>query len=259
MRRPRLARRQSLGLVAAWLCTSCDLPPTPTAGEAPTVVAISPSEGSLARDGHVEIVLDRLIEPASLIGADASLRSGERELGVGLAFDPVSRVLVADPTARLLDPDLDYTLRVSGPRAFDGTPLAPVEHRLRVTRDLEPPPAVPSYDEVLAVLDGCRSCHEGPTAALGLDVRDLAGTAIGVPASEVSGAAFGRGLGGIQRIEPGHPERSYLVYKMLGEGPIVGAPMGDAASPDTPLARASIALLSRWIAAGARVPPREQP
>jgi hypothetical protein len=220
---------------------ACDLPPPPAAREPLQGRVVSPTDGRLERDGVVQISVSALIEPRSMLGADASLRSGERELGVGLAFDPVTRLLVADPTARLLDPDIDYRLHLEGPRGFDGAPLAPTE------------------DDVLAVLEGCRGCHEGPTAALGLDVTDLRRTAIGVPAAEVAGASFGRGLGGLQRIEAGHPERSYLVYKMLGEGPIVGATMGAEGSPDVPLPRASIAIVSRWIAAGARPTAREQP
>jgi hypothetical protein len=222
-------------------------------------VVIAPSDGLLARDGTVEIALDGLVAPWSIVGADASLRSGERELGVGLAFDPVTRVLMADPTPRLLDPDVDYTLHIEGPRGFDDGHLEPIDARLRVTRALAEPTVSPRYDEVLAVLEGCRGCHEGPGAALGLDVADLVSTAIGVPASEVAGMSTGRGLVGLARIEPGHPERSYLVYKMLGEGPIVGATMGSESAPDVPLPRASIAIVSRWIASGALVPSGEQP
>ena len=221
-------------------------------------VVVAPEDGLLARDGAVEIAVDGLLEPSSLIGADASLRSGDRELGVGLAFDPVTRVLTADPAPRLLDPDVDYVLHVSGLRSFEGW-VEPLEHPLRVVRRLEPARAVPRHEEALAALAGCRGCHEGPTAALGLDVTDLRGTAIGVPAVEVRGATFGRGLGGLERIEPGHPERSYLVYKMLGEGPIVGATMGDEAMPGEPLPRASISVVSRWIAAGAPMSSGERP
>lgn len=251
-------RTAALAILAV-ASAACDLPPPPAAREPLQGRVVSPADGRLERDGVVQISVSALIEPRSMLGADASLRSGERELGVGLAFDPVTRLLVADPTARLLDPDIDYRLHLEGPRGFDGAPLAPIELPLRVTPTLAEPVPPPTEDDVLAVLEGCRGCHEGPTAALGLDVTDLRGTAIGVPAAEVAGASFGRGLGGLQRIEAGHPERSYLVYKMLGEGPIVGATMGAEGSPDVPLPRASIAIVSRWIAAGARPTAREQP
>ena len=46
----------------------------------------------------------------------------------------------------------------------------------------------------------------------------------------------------------GRPEYSYLVYKLLGDGPVVGARM----PPDGPsLSAEEIARVSDWIAAGA--------
>ncbi len=231
----------------------CDLPP-PARSRAPIRVVSFRPEAAIPRDGTVVLVLDGLLDPSSLPASSASLASGSRELGAGLSFDPVRRELTVDPLPRLLDPDIDYVLEVDGPVGFDGGRLDPVSLPIRVTRDLAPPPEpAPSFAEVSEVLSGCRDCHSGATAALGFDVDDLEHTAIGVPALQTQGAAFARGLGGTMRIEPGRPERSYLVYKLLGEGPILGAPMGDAASPDVPLPREAIAIVARWIAAGAHV------
>lgn len=209
---------------------------------------VAPLDGRLARDGDVVIAVGGLLAPSSLRGADAFLASGDLELGVVLRFEPVERRLTVTPTARLLDPDLDYTLHVRGLRGFEGELLSPIALPLRVTRARAPVEPAPSFREVESVLAGCRGCHEGATSVLGLDVSDLAHTAVGVAAVEV---ARGGPLAGMRRIEPFHPERSYLVYKMLGEGPIVGAPMGSASAPDVPLPRAQIAIVSRWIAAGA--------
>ena len=55
---------------------------------------------------------------------------------------------------------------------------------------------------------------------------------------------------GIPRIAPGEPEQSYMVYKMLGAGPMRGSPMpfnGPLISPIDQL------QISRWIRQGARV------
>ncbi len=253
----RFVRWASLSVV---VIGACDLPPDRVVSEE-TVAStlLFPTDGRLARDGAFTIEVGGLLEPTSLFGVDATLTSGERELGVALRFDPVTRILVADPDAALLDPDLDYVLRVSGPVDFEGRPLEPIEERVRVVREQAPPePEAPGFDEVSRVLEGCRSCHAGPTAALGLDVDDLVGTAIGVRSAEVAPSNFGRD-GTAMLIDPGHPERSYLVYKMLGEGPIAGAPMGAEGSPDVPLSRDAIGIVSRWIAAGAVVPDGERP
>lgn len=237
----------------------CDLPPSPQVSSEQTIAGrvLAPTDGRLARDGSVSIAVDALIDPSSLFGADTTIRSGERELGVYLHFDPATRILLAHPAPSLLDPDLDYALRVAGPRTFDGRTLEPIELPLRVVRESAPVQPAPSHADVLEVLDGCRGCHEGATAAAGLDVTDLRGTAIGVRASELAPSSLGRE--GSLLIEPFHPERSDLVYKMLGEGPIVGAPMGTSDAPDVPLPRASIAIVTAWIAAGAETSDGEQP
>lgn len=247
--------------LATGLWAACDLPPEP--GDVPgeiRVLSVTPRGGELTRDGVVRLELDALVAPSSLQTSSALLASGDRELGARLAFDPVGRVLTLDPAARLLDPDIDYWLVVEGPRGFDGAELEPVSIPFRVLRATAgPAPVPPTLEEVQGALAPCAPCHAGPTAALGLDVTALERTAIGVSAVQTAGASLGRGLGGTLRIEPGHPERSYLLYKMLGEGPIVGAPMGAAESPDVPLPRETIALVSRWIAAGAPGDPSEQP
>lgn len=221
---------------------------------------MAPRGGELERDGNIELTLDALVSPSSLLTSSALLASGDRELGAYLRFDPVTRVLSVDPAPRLLDPEIDYRLVVEGPRGFDGAELEPISIPYRVVRRLaEPDPAPPTLDEVERVLAPCVPCHAGPEAALGLDVTDLPATAVGVPAAQMAGAAFDRGLGGTARIEPGHPERSYLVYKMLGEGPIRGATMGGAEEPDVPLPPGVTAVVSRWIAAGASTVRSEQP
>jgi hypothetical protein len=251
--------RSRSSLAASFLGLSfvlaCDLPPAsaPVEGTV-TASVVDPSDGILPRDGSVAIAVGGLLDPVSLYGADALIRSGDRELGVVLRFDPATRILIADPTPALLDPDLDYTLHVAGPRDFEGRPMETIDARFRVVRDRSSPEREADFDAVTRVLAGCRGCHEGPTAAMGLDVTDLRRTAIGVRSSEIAPSQPS-----LRIIEPGHPERSYLVYKMLGEGPIVGAPMGAIEAPDEPLPRAAIATITRWIARGAVIPDPEQP
>lgn len=232
--------------------SACDVASGGRPADAVRILAIQPPH-ELERDGVVLLRLDAAIDPHSLLTSEAAIRSGGRELGASLRYDPVGRALWVDPTPARLDPDLDYHFRVDGPTSFEGRRLAPSTFTLRVVDALAPPPPPPiAFDEVERVLAGCVPCHGPEQAVLGLDVTDLVGTAIGVPAREVRAATFGPSLAGVQRIEPYHPERSYLLYKMLGEGPIVGDVMGSAVAPGVPLEVADLSIVSRWIAEGAR-------
>jgi hypothetical protein len=217
------------------------------------VLHVEPSD-VLPRDGDVRLTVDAAIDPFSLLTSDVAIRSGDRELGGGLRYDPVWRELWIDPAPARLDPEIDYLFRVDGPTSFEGRRLGPSTFWLRVVDELAPPPPPPvPFEEVERALAGCVACHGPERAVLGLDVTDLAGSAIGVPAEQVRASTFGPALTGLRRIEPGHPERSYLLYKMLGEGPIVGAPMGDGSAPDHPIDRLVIARVSTWIAEGAHI------
>jgi hypothetical protein len=86
-------------------------------------------------------------------------------------------------------------------------------------------------------------CHGGATPARGLDLRDAArtlATAVGVASEECPT---------VQRIEPGSPATSYLMWKLQGGGPcFVGARM-PRSSP--PLDAADQSTIGTWIAAGA--------
>ena len=59
--------------------------------------------------------------------------------------------------------------------------------------------------------------------------------------------------GALQRVDRGNvaglgrPEYSYVVYKLLGDGPVVGQRM----PPEAPLTPDEVALVSDWIAGGA--------
>lgn len=238
----------------------CDIPPATALSPPPiTTLRWYPSD-VLPRDGTVLVEIDAALDPYSLLGSDVAVRSGDRQLGASLRYDPVWRTLYIDPVPELLDPDVDYVFFVDGPTSFDGRRLGPSTFRLRVTEALATPGPDPvRFEEVRRALSGCEPCHGPERAVLGLDVTDLRGTAVGVPAEEVRSAAFGPALVGTQRIEPHHPERSYLLYKMLGEGPIVGDVMGAADTPGVSLSRTDVGVISRWIAEGAHVDDRVEP
>ncbi len=94
--------------------------------------------------------------------------------------------------------------------------------------------------EVFAVSCALSGCHSGASPAAGLDLSPAAayGSVVGVPAVQRSG---------MKRVEPGDPERSYLVKKMRGDADISGGrmPLGG------PYVEAQVRLVSDWVRRGA--------
>ena len=94
--------------------------------------------------------------------------------------------------------------------------------------------------EVFAVSCALSGCHTGTAPASGLDLSPAAayGNLVGVPAVQRAG---------MRRVEPGDPERSYLVKKMRGDADISGGRM----PPGGPYVEAQVRLVSDWVRRGA--------
>lgn len=181
----------------------------------------------------------------------------------------VERQIVLRPRAQLL-PENDYYLEVStGVRALSGAALPePYKLRFRTGRTVAPPtaPEPPiTLSDVLGPGAGLRqscaieTCHSragGRTPARGLD--------LGAPLAEVRtqlGALAGTLLQSgpvpaplvepMQLVQPGSPERSYLLRKLLahrGYTRISGDPM----PPRGPLDDSALTVVQSWIRQGAR-------
>jgi hypothetical protein len=102
----------------------------------------------------------------------------------------------------------------------------------------------PSYRGVSEVFFArlCTACHAGASAARGLDLSPAAAydELVRVPSEERSALA---------RVEPGAPERSYLVIKLAGGREMSGRrmPRNQPARPDDEIER-----VRTWIAEGAQ-------
>ena len=85
-------------------------------------------------------------------------------------------------------------------------------------------------------------CHAAATASEGLvlDAGQSYGLLVGHPASE---------HGSLARVEPGSPERSYLILKLRGDPSISGQRMPQDGPPF--LTQAQIDGIAGWIRAGA--------
>lgn len=258
---------------AALFCAAlgCDVP-QPRVEEGPRLLAVTPLDGAegVSRRTRVVFTFDRALQPSSVTSTSAVLVSGSRAMPVTRWVDPVSRTLTLEltGTAELL-PDLRFRAVVDGVRDLDGRVAERIEIAFRTgtsSREPEPRPA-PSFREIVEPLlrERCASegCHGGATPVLGLDLSSgdaIARSAIAVPSVEAGepplpGSTL-PGLGGMRRIEAsagvGFPERSYLVYKILGDPHVVGErmpPPSDAGGPG--LSETEQQLIADWIRAGA--------
>ena len=111
----------------------------------------------------------------------------------------------------------------------------------------------PTYELVATrVLSNCttRSCHGsgGGKGGLVLTPDQAYAQLVGVPAANEAARAKGK-----LRVAPGNPEASFLYQKLTSPAPDEGARMPYTGPP---LAAEDLALVRRWIAAGA---PRQPP
>ena len=216
----------------------------------------------------MRVRFDRLLAPSTIDRAQVRVTTGGLQAFGGLRYDVLRRELSLYPNPNDLRPGLEYVLTVDvGLRGWDGSALAaPVIVRFRPTvREAVPPDAQPSLSHDIAPLFSQRcaasGCHGADSSAMGLDLssaRAIRASAVGIMARERGDRALAETLdprwSTLPRIDPGitsgqgRPEYSYLVYKLLGDGPIWGARMplgGDPLSDD------EIRLVVDWVTAGA--------
>jgi hypothetical protein len=218
------------------------------------VIAVEPGEGAegVVRDPTFRVALDRALAPLQPVGS-VVIASGARRFPLSIASDPVTRTL--EVSARSLPPNAAFRLELSLLTDLDaGVMEAPMTVHFATGDRMSDPRPVVGWSAARVVLDRCAPCHDGASAALGLDLASSDGvlrTAIGVPAREVA-SGVSAGLRGLVRIEPGSPSLSYLVWKLSGDEHVPGGmrPEHDG------IAVEDAAVLVGWIRAGA---PLEEP
>ncbi len=264
-------------LLTALLASSCNLDPEPPQRAPLRIVSTVPE----AVDGGVSthpagpplsITFNRLLAPSTVHGGSVQVTSGAIGVFGGLRYDMVRRRVEFVPDARSFRRTIQYEFAINGVlRAWDGAALAnPVTLRFSVG-DAVPSPVRPtrtlSGDVAPLLASRCATarCHVGAEPAMGLDLSSpsaIARTALRVPSRErpapgPAAAAPGDPLwGAMLRIDPGvspqqgRPEYSYLMYKILGDGPVIGARMPPEGAP---LTEEESAVVAAWIALGAPV------
>lgn len=221
-------------------------------------------------NSSVTLTFDRRLAPSTLTRSNIFMTTGPFNVYAGFRYDVVRRRVEFVPNSRELRVGLQYVFTVrKGVLAWDGAPLsAELRFRFVPTAPVTVTPRTPPSfaREVAPLLRGrCAraECHGGPTPVMGLDLsspRAIRETAVGVLSRERPSAREGSNetqdpnWGPLVRIDPGptlgsgRPEYSYLVYKLLGDGPVIGQrmPPDGAALTDDEIAR-----VADWIAAGA--------
>lgn len=109
-----------------------------------------------------------------------------------------------------------------------------------------PPPSVgfgPNFSEIQASVftPDCATsgCHSGanPSANLNLESGSSYANLVGINATQDAG---------VQRVNPGNPDQSYLITKLEGPGA-----MGGQMPPTSPMPQAEIDVIRQWITDGA--------
>lgn len=254
--------------VAHALCSlasasACDVAPAAPGG-APRLVATSAIAGDrgfaeLTVGEPIALWFDRPLWPRSINRATITVQSGGVSLTPRLRYEPVQhavRVLV-DP-AEVRD-DLEYELSVRGGiTAWDGA-VATGQATLRLRFVRRTPVATRSvsfrYEVAPLLRERCASaaCHGGAQPAMGVDLSSpeaIVRTTVAAPSRLWSGFPPGGDFywAGMSLVERGSPGESFLLYKLLGDGPMRGAQMPRGAAP---LSASELQRISDWIAEGA--------
>ncbi len=223
-------------------------------------LASTPEDGAsgVDRDGEIRVRYDRRLAPWTVHRGTVRVGSGPSNAFLSVRYDPVRLEIVARPFSRPLVSNVVYSLFVEGARDLDGVPVEPFESSFSTgALEGEPPRSgsTPWSEVEPIVMRACAECHD-ENDPMGLDLSTPQGwreTAFGVPAVQTGGReAFPeRGLGGLPRVDliagAGRPSTSYLIYKLVGDSHILGAPM----PPEEPLSVAEIAAIADWILGGA--------
>lgn len=93
--------------------------------------------------------------------------------------------------------------------------------------------------QVFAVSCAFSGCHSGGDPAAGLSLEgDFAGRIVGVASEQRSD---------LKLVDPGNPNKSYLLMKVRGDDEIISQQM----PPGAPLSAEQVEIIRAWIAVGA--------
>jgi hypothetical protein len=250
-------------IIAALSLPSClELPGSPVEQmDRPPLIATGSSiddlQENVPRDVNVRLSFNQPLDPLSLEDTEISLESGELKVGGRTKYDLLSRTLTFEPSSNLRG-NLWYKFVLKNPPySIMGT--APEQEEINIlfrtgeelSGEDPPAPATVNFetDVYPAFTEGC-TCHGMPSPLL--DVQLIFST----PDEFLHGAVAtdSKEWKNWQIISPGSHEKSYLMYKLLGDDrlglpTITGERMPPP--PETALAMDTIATVKNWIEQGA--------
>ncbi|MFO0556880.1 MAG: hypothetical protein U0269_02560 [Polyangiales bacterium] len=255
--------RVALALCSLASASACDVAPA-APRDAPRLVATSAVLGDrgfaeLTAGEPIALWFDRPLWPRSINRATITVQSGGVSLTPRLRYEPVQHAVRVLIDAGEVREDLEYELSVRGGiTAWDGAIAAgQATVRLRFVRRAPVASRSVSFRGEVAPLlqERCSSamCHGGAEPAMGVDLSTpeaIVRTTIAAPSRLWSSSAPGGEFywAGMTLIERGSPGESFLLYKLLGDGPMRGAQMPRGAAP---LSASELQRISDWIAEGA--------
>jgi len=249
-------------LAAAFQLPSCAPPtaePDASVPDGPTITSVEPADGAtdVATNPIIRIGVSDHLDDWTVDASSFRLYSGAVSYWLMAYYDPVARRAVVWPSATLREGAYWVVEAREGVTGREGGPLA-AGHVTGFTTGADEgddaPFAIPDFEAEVRPIFGarCASCHggSGPVAGLALDTADgVVETALGAPSA---------GDDAMDRIVPGRPGRSFLVYKIIDDDTVSGVRMprafaeGESAAP---LSGTEQQTISDWIAAGAATGP----
>jgi hypothetical protein len=249
-------------LAAALPLFSCAPPaaePDASVPEGPTITSIEPADGAtnVATNPVVRVGVSDHLDDWTVNSGAFKLYSGPLSYWLMAYYDPVGRCAVVWPAAALREGAHWVVETSEGITGRDGGPLAAgvvAGFTTGAEKGDDAPFEELEYEADIRPIfaSRCSSCHggDGPVAGLALDTADgVVETALGAPST---------GDVALDRVVPGRPGRSFLVYKIIEDdtGSIDRMPRSfDGDEPAVPLSLAEQQAISDWIAAGAAIGP----
>lgn len=212
---------------------------------APTVTVTAPNGGESYYAGRPVTIswIGNDLDNAQLTYSVSAIGTTTTEIQtITSPLGPAQVTWTAPAVTRLTSFRVEVTAR------DDGTPQASAVDRSNADFSVSPPPQMVSFaGQIQPIFDAScvdGQCHDAtqPAADLLLTAGASYGELVGVPSSQAPCAAY-------QLVEPGQPDRSYLVFKLQGSGACSSGSRMPKAGPALPAAQ--IQLFRDWIANGA--------
>jgi hypothetical protein len=249
-------------LAAALPLFSCAPPaaePDASVPEGPTITSAEPADGAtdVATKPVIRVGVSDHLDDWTVNGGAFKLYSGPLNYWLMAYYDPVGRRAVVWPSATLREGASWVVEAREGITGRDGGPLAAGRitgfQTGSETGDDAPFQALDYETDIRPIFAArCSSCHSGngPVAGLALDTADgVVETALGQPSA---------GDETLDRVLPGRPGSSFLIYKIIDDDTGSSDRMPRSFSghePAAPLSLDEQQAISDWIAAGAAIGP----